>query len=101
MSEAEATCDRIAIINKGRVVADDTTSNLKQNLEKNTLIRLSIKGAQKEEALNLLDSIDEDLDVKAIEDSEQNTVSFELTCSTEKDFRSDIYLKINVPYKTS
>ena len=29
LSEAEATCDRIVIVNRGRIVADDTSQNLK------------------------------------------------------------------------
>ena len=31
LSEAEATCDRIVIINKGKIVANDTTNTLKQS----------------------------------------------------------------------
>src|SRR3546814_2395369 len=38
LEEAEQLCDRIAIINKGRVVADDTTANLLGRLDSKTLI---------------------------------------------------------------
>ncbi len=94
LSEAEATCDRIAIINKGRVVADDTTANLKQSLEQNALIKLSLKGALKDDAKMLLKGIHPDLDIKDVEPVEKDLVSFEITNSGDRDFRSDIYLKI-------
>ncbi len=94
LSEAEATCDRIAIINKGRVVADDTTLNLKQNVEQSAIIKLALMGAKKEDALSLLAGIHSDLDVTAVEPAEKDLVSFEIKAGGDKDFRSDIYLKI-------
>ncbi|MBA3012243.1 MAG: ABC transporter ATP-binding protein, partial [Desulfobacula sp.] len=76
LSEAEATCDRIAIINKGRVVANDTTSHLKQNATQASLIRLSLSGPTESQALDLLKTIDDRLEIKSIAPIEQNMVSF-------------------------
>jgi ABC-2 type transport system ATP-binding protein len=36
LSEAEATCDRIVIVNRGRKVADDTLDNLRKDLKEQT-----------------------------------------------------------------
>lgn len=98
LSEAEATCDRIAIINKGKVVADDTTARLKQNAAQTSLIKLSLKGALKDDAVSLLKGIHPNLDVKAVDPVEDNCVSFEIfnpdNASYDRDLRSDIYLKI-------
>ncbi|MCK5164628.1 MAG: ABC transporter ATP-binding protein [Desulfobacula sp.] len=94
LSEAEATCDRIAIINKGRMVADDTTANLKLSAKQSSFISLSLKGALQNDAKTLLTGIDSTLDVKDVEPVEENLVSFEITSSGDRDFRSDIYLKI-------
>ncbi len=94
LSEAEATCDRIAIINKGKVVADDTTTNLKKSVTQNSVITLSLKGALKDDALSLIKSIDSNLDVINVEPVEEDTLSFEIRSSEDKDSRSDIYLKI-------
>ena len=41
LSEAEATCDRIMIISRGKIVADDTTENLKQSASSRKTIKLS------------------------------------------------------------
>ncbi len=98
LSEAEATCDRIAIIHNGKMVADDTTANLKLGAQQNSMIKLSLKGALEEDAISLLKSIHSDLDVKNIDPVEKDLVSFEITnsddLSKEHDFRQDIYLKI-------
>ena len=98
LSEAEATCDRIAIIRNGKMVADDTTANLKRGAQQNSMITLSLRGALKEDAASLLKSIHSTLDVKNIDPVEKDLVSFEITNldnqSKDHDFRSDIYLKI-------
>ena len=98
LSEAEATCDRIAIIHNGKMVADDTTANLKLGAQQNSMIKLSLKGALKEDATSLLKSIHSDLDVKNVDPVENDLVSFEIInsddLSKDHDFRTDIYLKI-------
>jgi ABC-2 type transport system ATP-binding protein len=98
LTEAEATCDRIAIINKGRVVADDTTAHLKEGVKQNSVLKLSLKNAPQSDAAALLEGLNFNLDVKAVEPVEEGLVSFEIMPSADRpddrDFRSDIYLKI-------
>jgi len=113
LSEAEATCDRIAIINKGRVVANDTTARLKQKASKASFIRISLSGPTEKQALDLLGSIDDTLTIKPIVPLEKNMISFEIrssnnapendtldndasdkNISANTDIRSRIYLKI-------
>jgi ABC-2 type transport system ATP-binding protein len=40
MVEAEELCDRVAIINKGRVLACDTPANLKRNLQRDAIFEI-------------------------------------------------------------
>jgi len=97
LSEAEATCDRIAIINRGQVVAHDTTARLKQNATQASFIRLSLSGTSQEKAIELLKTIDDTLEIKPMVPLEQNMVSFEIRnthASSDSDIRSRIYLKI-------
>ena len=42
MVEADELCDRVAIINKGRVLACDTPVNLKRNLQQEAIYRLEV-----------------------------------------------------------
>lgn len=43
LSEVEATCDRILIINKGRIVADGTSDTLRQQAQGNELLTVCIE----------------------------------------------------------
>ncbi len=94
LSEAEATCDRIAIINKGKIVANDSTENLKQSMKKDSVIRLSLANAPKEDAQALLKNLGSGLNIRPVEPEQANEVSFEITSLNEHDSRKDIYLKI-------
>lgn len=59
LGEVEAICDRVIIINKGRIVADDTLSNLQKTSSAN-IVRVSFKEALEAEWLRRLP------DVKAV-----------------------------------
>ena len=43
LSEAEATCDRIVIINQGQIVADGSTENLKQSSSGKNIVHLCLQ----------------------------------------------------------
>jgi ABC-2 type transport system ATP-binding protein len=44
MQEVEALCNRVVIINKGKIVADDDIAGLQQRIRKQFVLRLEIKG---------------------------------------------------------
>jgi ABC-2 type transport system ATP-binding protein len=94
LSEAEATCDRIVIINRGRIVADDTTQHLKARAESGCLVRLSLRNVQQDEAETFLKSLDFIQEVKIAESGEDQAVTFEITGRDNRDIRPDLYLKI-------
>ena len=45
LSEVEATCDRILIINKGRIVADGSSETLRQQAQGQELLTVAIEGS--------------------------------------------------------
>lgn len=94
LSEAEATCDRIVIINNGKVVADDTTARLKQGALHDNLIRLALKGPDMKTARQFLTDMDLNLSVNALPPDAEDLVHFEIQGPSERDVRPDIYLKI-------
>ena len=69
LSEVEATCDRILIINKGRIAADGTSNTLRQQAQGNELLTVSIEAenGEVEKALRKLASVET---VKPIEGKE-------------------------------
>ena len=94
LSEAEATCDRIVILNRGRVVADDTTADLKQMAGSRGRVHLSLLNADENEAFSLLKDIDSGAEVARQEPREAGAVSFAVTGANDRDLRKKIYLKI-------
>ena len=94
LSEAEATCDRIVIINKGKVVADDTTQNLKNRAAGSSSINLSLYDADAKEAEKVLNDISPQIKVIPKDPVEQGVVSFEIRSSSTTDIRRDLYKKI-------
>jgi len=61
LAEVEATCDRILIINKGKIVADGTPENLRKKAQGQEMLRLTIEEGTKNDivsALQRLHSID-------------------------------------------
>lgn len=44
LSEVEATCDRILIINKGKIVADGTSANLRKHAQGKEILKIGIEG---------------------------------------------------------
>lgn len=55
LQEVQAVCDRIIIINKGRIVADELTENITRAVESNRRFQIKICGPQKD-VLNMLRS---------------------------------------------
>lgn len=48
LAEVEATCDRIMIINKGKIVADGTSEQLRKQAQSDELIRLNVVGGDRD-----------------------------------------------------
>ena len=61
LAEVEATCDRILIINKGKIVADGTSDDLRKLSQGKELLKITIEEADKNTvvpAIQALDSVD-------------------------------------------
>ncbi len=57
MQEVQAVCDRVIIINKGKIVADDQPSNLQTLISGETLIEVEFEKAVQESALASIGNI--------------------------------------------
>jgi ABC-2 type transport system ATP-binding protein len=93
LSEAEATCDRIAIINQGKKVVDDATENLKQHARTASFIRLGVTGTDAAQATARLKQLDPELDITPAE-TLADTVILEIRTKDNRDIRADLYLTI-------
>jgi len=94
LSEAEATCDRVVIINNGKIVADSAIENLKQSLDKESSIHLSMLNADFKQVKNVLSEIEGISGVNQLEFNKEGILDIDLICETDLDIRSKIYQSI-------
>ncbi|MFY0628165.1 MAG: ATP-binding cassette domain-containing protein [Reichenbachiella sp.] len=87
LSEVEATCDRILIINKGRIVADGSSTTLRQAAQGQELLTVNIEGdlAKIEKALLELATVEK---VSKVEDKEGY---FQVQSKPEKESRKAVF----------
>lgn len=58
LAEVEATCDRILIINKGKIVADGTSEELRKLSQGKELLKVSIEDAEKNTVVSEIQKLD-------------------------------------------
>ena len=59
LPEVEATCDRILIISKGKIVADGTSENLRRQSQGRELLRIRIEDGNRDEVFRQLQGLDQ------------------------------------------
>lgn len=90
LSEVNAICDYVIIIDQGRVVAQDTPENLAQHFSDQSVLKLQVKGekAAIEKTLNETDLI-KDFTIKPAK--EEGIYDITANASTTKDIRDDLF----------
>ena len=91
LSEAEATCDRLVIINKGRIVADNGINEFLSDCEESSL-DLQLAGADQQDVLSLLKNIPGVLSME----SEENREGLKIRLQSSWDIRTAVYNAIRV-----
>lgn len=95
LSEAESTCDRIVIINHGRVVANGTAEEVKAAAITGVEIRIGLAGATASEVERVLIAIDAVTGVSPVAEIPSGTdVLVDVHCATGADPSRDIYLAV-------
>jgi ABC-2 type transport system ATP-binding protein len=94
LSEAEATCDRIVIIHRGRIAADDRTANLKNSAGDKRLIKISLRKAPADEVRQKLGTIDGIAEVVTRPRANDGHLEATLTCQGDRDPREAIYATV-------
>ena len=94
LSEAEVTCDRVVIIDRGKIVADDYTENLIKWTGRDHFIYLSLLKAAFPEVEKELTEIDGITAIKHLDETEDDMLKLRLTCKATLDIRENIYQTI-------
>jgi ABC-2 type transport system ATP-binding protein len=71
LPEASQTCDRVVIINRGRIAAVDTPENLTTQLKGSERVQLEVRGEEEalREAIELVDGVTK-IDIQVVESSD-------------------------------
>ena len=83
MQEVEAVCDRVIIINKGVIVANDTTKNVQQSTDDRQIISVEFDKEVLKDKLLSISGVQEVNHVKGN--------SWILLCTNARDLRADIF----------
>jgi len=94
LSEVEATCDRVVIINKGKIVADDIMENLKQSVGQKYFIHLDLLNADFQDVHDQLSRIEGVNAIERTQDAQNGDLSIRLECESTVDLRETIYQTI-------
>jgi len=93
LSEAEATCDRIVIINKGKIIANGSAEELKQSADSGRVLNLAFTQAEFADVQARMEAIN---GVQAVEQMppENGMLAVKLTCAPKDDLRETVYRQI-------
>lgn len=95
LSEAEATCDRIMIIDRGRIVADDATDALKQSAAGRVVIHLGFRETgDADDVISLLGAVEGVEKIERVDGGEPGMSHFRLYGDPASDVRDRVYDRI-------
>lgn len=93
LSEVQAVCDRIVVIDKGRLVANDTTENLSHNLSADHKLIVQIEGPSKE-VKTLLESIPDMVEVHLNREVDKGVSEYSLNAKEGADIRREVFKRM-------
>mgnify|MGYP001415163366 FL=1 len=94
LPEVQAVCDKIIVINKGNVVANDTSDNLAHNLSSDHRLNVRIDGPEKE-VEKLLKTIPGMVDVNPTRMVEKGVYEYVLESHEDVDIRREMFKRLS------
>lgn len=93
LSEVQAVCDRIVVINKGKIVADDTADNLSRTLTADHKLIARIDGPR-EEVVKIIQTIPGVVNVLADMQREKGVWEYNIEAVEGTDIRRDLFKRL-------
>ncbi len=90
LSEVSQICEKVIIINKGKIVAIDTPENLEKETERQNVILLTVED-NSNNMKTLKNDIPELIECKCIKDNDDGTKQYMLKSNTEFDLRKKLF----------
>ncbi len=88
LAEVEATCDRILIINKGKIVADGTSGQLRKQAQGREILKVTIEGSDSNVIFKALQKLDH---VELVDFISKGDGQFEVQSKPDTSTRKDIF----------
>ena len=90
LSEVSQICDRVIIINKGKIVAIDTPENLEKKVSDNNIVYVTVEDKE-----NKIDGIKEKItgikEIKLVKENEDQTKQYEITGENDVNLNKTIF----------
>lgn len=93
LSEVSQICNKVIIINKGKIVAIDTPENLERKVSSNNSIYVTVEDTENKME-QVKDKISEIQDMKLIKNNEDGTKQYEITAKGEEDLRKVLFSEL-------
>ena len=90
LAEVQATCERVLVINKGKLVADDTPDNLAKEMSADHRLTVRIDGPEKK-VFDMLLEIPDILKVDMLGIREENSFDYLLEAKPGTDIRRELF----------
>ena len=93
LPEVQAVCDRIVVIDKGKIVANDTAENLSRTLSADHKLTVQIEGGEKD-VKAILEQIPNMDEVHVGREVESNVFEYELNAREGADIRREVFKRM-------
>ena len=93
LSEVQAVCDRIVVIDRGKLVANDTTEHLSHSLSADHKLTIQVEGPTKE-VKSLLEQIPEMVEVHLNRTIDKTIGEYELNAEEGCDIRREVFKRM-------
>lgn len=93
LPEIQAVCDRVIVISKGKLVADDTTTNLSKDMSEDRFYTILIEGPE-DEVLKSLQGIAGMKAVATLGKREQGVFEYTIEAEEETDVRREVFKRL-------
>lgn len=90
LSEVSQICERVVIINHGKIIAIDTPENLENKTKEKNTILVTVED-KKENMKNLQEKVKEIEEIKFVKDNGDGTKQYAISSSAEVDLRKKLF----------
>ena len=92
LSEISQMCEKVIILNKGKLIAIDTPENLENKVSKSNAVLVTVEDSENK-IKNVVKEIPEIMEIKLIKKNDDNTIQYSLTAKENSDIRKIVFEK--------